>query len=56
MASNSVSFGTAKDRQGAGSMRGVIHTWWQRSMDLLFDMTPHETGINDTSSASRPEN
>lgn len=54
-ASNSISFGTSRCKQGAGSMRGVIHTRWQSSMDLPFDVTPRETGVNDTSDSEDSE-
>jgi hypothetical protein len=35
---------SARDEQSTGPMRGVVHTRWQSSIDLPFDVTPRETG------------
>jgi hypothetical protein len=42
-------FSSARDGQGTGPMRGVVHTRWQSSVDLPFDVAPRETGDNDVS-------
>jgi hypothetical protein len=42
-------FVSRRDEQGTDPMRGVVHTRWQSSGDLPFDVTHRETGSNDAS-------